>query len=138
MSVMIFDPATINALAAWASLHDVTYYRAGKLVQFRGNAKCIALLWRDANVASFVERYRDKPGLTVGRYAYRAESDAARQLTPMQVVRAVHGLDYQMDYALGWDGSEGHAALVAIERAAIRMLPGYAAAPLEPVKGRRP
>lgn len=91
------------------------------------------VLW-DENVASVEYRYPksggDLPGpvLPEGHgYVYGPHRAWAGDIEPVQVLKAIHCLEYQSCEHPGWEKSEAHAFLRALEAAAMRAVPGYSA-----------
>ncbi|HRZ58952.1 MAG TPA: hypothetical protein P5163_00040 [Rubrivivax sp.] len=124
MSAFLVNPFHLDALVTWGALQGVRYYGPGvRLVEFRDAAAHVAELLREANVGKMRGLYGDKLP-PVEAYAYHFERDA-RFLAPVQIIKAVHCLDYQCCDAKDWGGAEARTALIALEQAAIRMLPGY-------------
>jgi hypothetical protein len=77
----------------------------------------------DANVRSVNARYKeDAP--TVG-CIYNSH---ARGLLPIEVIKAIQGLEYQCDEWEGFEDSKARYLLCDIAREAVSMLPGYEAA----------
>lgn len=111
-------------------MRGVRYYRTippfgPMLVEFQNEPERIALMLRAANVRAVTQAYGDKHQKPEP-YAYRPDPGAAHfAIAPVQIIKAVHCLDYQCRDSKGWIGCEARTALIALEQAAIRALPGY-------------
>ena len=128
MSAHIVTPETIRALVSW-----------GKSFGVYAEVDGIAEKFIEANVKSIASRYPDTVGkeirsftfLTPGEYLSKAiafdPGDALR--APVEVIKLCHCLAYQSCEYDGWTRSSARVILRAIEKEAIRRLPGYEDAP---------
>ena len=78
-------------------------------------------MFYDANVDSVDYRYGDTLNRDY-RYCYRPE---ARDLPVVQVLKAVHCLEYQCCETSDWNESDAAQVLRFIEGYLVRTLPGY-------------
>ncbi len=60
---------------------------------------------------------------------YQPVSTTLTSCNPMEILKAVHCLQYQCNETVEWPQSEAYAILKAIESYAVRALPGYDEAP---------
>lgn len=126
MSAFVVGDFHINCLVGWAfarsSVCPVSYMWRGQRMYWRGNEERIAQVLYAENVRSVSFRYPGKV-LTEG-HRYRLESYGG-QMTPIQVIRAAHCLEYQSCECEDWQDTEACAMLVGLVEAAVRALPGY-------------
>jgi hypothetical protein len=141
MSAFIVDHDHIDALISFMHhfrhelISQTTLQRLG--VEFDPNELHETIIGRillAENEKSVLHRY---PGDTLdnapGKIGERSTNYNFREfypaLTPVQAIKACHCLEYQSCEHDGWQQSPAFRILQAIERAAIRMLPGYEEAP---------
>lgn len=128
MSAYVVSDAHIRALITWAAMHRVSYYWQDARREVRGDAPRTASVLYAENVRSVNARYNDCESAHGFRYSFSA-ADIRRE--PVAILKACHGYMYQACEASGWEESEAHAIIRAIEGAAVRSLPGYDAAQWE-------
>jgi hypothetical protein len=86
------------------------------------------------NIRSVSHRYPgDKssatlPGTSGGSPITARDFIGSPDIDPVQVLKAIHCLDYQSCEHPGWEASEAHAFLASLSKAAVCVLPGYEAA----------
>ena len=124
MSAYVVPDYHINALISWAAgqhgSNAVSYYWEGKRREVRNDAKRTASVLYAENVRSVNARYKDSA--SAHGFAYKP---VANMLEPVDVIKACHGYGYQACETESWEQSEAFAIIAAIERSAIRALPGY-------------
>lgn len=132
MSSFLVSDFHVNTLVRWAEYHGVRYYFRAEGAQsatwheVAADPQRVAELLHAANVRGVGARYGedgDGPGFTYRRVIV--------QPWPVQIVKACHCLAYQCCDAPEWDTTEACAVLEAIERQAVRKLPGYGSAAWE-------
>ncbi len=140
MSAYVESKRHIDALVDFAlfqgSEHGrFTYYHGAQRYELAlgdGDDETGAMLWNE-NVRSVRYRYPDSDGnnlpgpvgLTPGMVdTYRFEA-LAQPLTPVEVLMALAGYEYQSCEHPEWATSRAHAFCGALRRAAIDALPGY-------------
>jgi len=104
-----------------------------------------AMLWNE-NVRSVRFRYPNDAGDELpGPYGFTpGDADAytlaplAEPLTPEELMLAIHGFEYQSCEHEGWRKSDAFAFCRALEREAMRRLPGYEAADTWGIDDDRP
>lgn len=134
MSAYVVSDTHINALVSWASdgparryagdASRVEYYWSGERRKVCGNEARIASVLYAENVRSVNARYQEHQPAHGFRYSY-TRGPKGRPFSPVEIIRACHGYEYQACEADGWEESEAHAIIRAIERYAMRALPGY-------------
>ncbi len=83
------------------------------------NASHVGRMLLFENMRSVAHRYDE--ALELPDYDYQR---LARRLTPVEVLLAISGYEYQACEHPGWEGSEAHAFCAALTKEAIRKLPG--------------
>lgn len=127
MSAYVVSDAHINALVMWAAVHGASYsYNESSRVDFRGNEQQCASLLHTANVESVNYRYREQGDY--GGFVFR-DYPEWRKLTPVVVLKLCDCFDYQASEVRNYRGTIGAQVIDGIRSHAIRMLPGYDAAP---------
>jgi hypothetical protein len=97
---------------------------------YAGEINLGAILWQQ-NVKSVLARYPDDtmetaPGVVGESYDYTEhKSNPFLHVDPVQALKACACYRYQSCEDAGWEASEAFAIVGAIEREAIRSLPGY-------------
>jgi hypothetical protein len=120
MSCYIVGAHHISAIIRWACENNIkTGYRNGRYLYQPGQEQEAVSLLHAANVRSANERYNGSD-LEVAEY-----SPKAPRLTPVQVIRAIDGLDYQCDNWSDWEGSDAQHLLRSLKDKACMELPGY-------------
>ena len=115
MSAFVVPHAHIDALVSWAIDHKVPCFfapatpRSVAAALFEENCRSVDHRYAEVNERDYV-------------FTYRA---GARQLSPVQVLKACKGLEYQSCEHPGWESSDAHYVLRAITAFAVRQLPGY-------------
>jgi hypothetical protein len=79
------------------------------------------------NFRSVNHRYAEE-GEPAGMYEYREPKVGPIGYNPVQVLKAIHCLEYQSCEHPEWETSEARAFLKALEARTIRKIPGYDAA----------
>lgn len=119
MSAYVVPQAHIRAIVNWATIS-----RAGKRnLPTRVSVMSAQELGQqllDANVRSVNYRYNDKS--VAEKYVHKVNLTL---ISPLQVLKALDGLEYQCCEPNDYDGSECDQIINALRRAAIRCLPGY-------------
>lgn len=129
MSAFVVNPAHINALVTWAAMkRDLSYYWQNRTRHIKGDEKRIAAVLHAENVRSVNSRYQDHEPAHGFRYKFTL-NDATR--SPVSIIKACHGYEYQACETDDWRESEAHAIIRAIERHAMHSLPGYESADWE-------
>jgi hypothetical protein len=127
MSAFIVSDRHINTLATWATSRNggdaVSYYWGGRHrdVRHEGAQRIASVLFAE-NVRSVNTRYNehtDPAGFKYKNVPYIFD------VSPVQIIKACHCLSYQSCETSDWEETEAFAILAAIERAAVRDLPGY-------------
>ena len=95
-------------------------YRTRVRYMTRENATAVGRMLLFENMRSVSHRY-DEP-LELPDYDY---TTYGLTLTPVQILMALSGFEYQACEHPGWENSEAHAFCEALQREAIRALPGY-------------
>ena len=109
---------------AWGSTALANYQaRARHMTASEATAVGRMLLFE--NMRSVSHRYDDP--LDLPEYEYTPHDG----LSPVAVLKALSGFEYQACEHPGWKGSEAHAFCEALRDEAIRRLPGYDAAEWE-------
>lgn len=127
MSAFIVSDYHINALVSWASSRNgndaVSYYWSGRRRDVREDSKRVASVLHAENVRSVNARYSecDEPA----GFKYRPVALGYTKITPVQVIKACHCLEYQSCETSDWQETEAFAILAGIQDAALRALPGY-------------
>jgi hypothetical protein len=139
VSAYIEDRAHIDALVRFACGEgDLVWTQVGSEHRYLdpGDADMLGrTLWRE-NVVSVAYRYQDSAHDSLPGPIDFKESDATEYqfptaefhrpaLSPVEVLKACDGLDYQSCEHPGWKTSEAKRFLDAIRDAAIKTLPGY-------------
>jgi hypothetical protein len=129
MSAYIVHDETIDMLASAASLYNVTINLAAgeRRLNGRTDTPKIAKILHVENVRSVNHRYTE----TASADDYAFTRVAAEAFTAVEVLAAAAGLRYQSSEHPEYFTSDAAEVLNAIERAAIRNLPGFADAPRE-------
>ncbi len=104
-----------------------------------------ALLWRE-NVKSVQARYPESAsddlprpsGFDADEAAFYRFEPLAESLTMVELLKAVHGYEYQTCEHAGWPTSEAHAFIEALKDSAINYLDGYSEASTWEVSYDRP
>lgn len=118
MSAFVVPHAHIDALVSWAIDHKVPCFfapdtpRSVAAELFEENCCSVDHCYKEVNIRDYVFTYRDE----------------ARHLSPVQVIKACKGLEYQSCEHPGWSSSDAQYVLRAIASVAVRKLPGYEAA----------
>lgn len=127
MSAYVVNPDTIDMLASAAARWNITVQTDAETVyNGRTSAAAIASLLHAENVKSVNYRYCENSDAS---HDYRPV--VADAFTAVEVMRAASGLRYQSCEHPDYQESPAAMVLDAIERAAIRNLPGYDDAPRE-------
>jgi len=115
MSAFIVPHAHIDALVSWAVHHRVPLFPAGitpaVVAAFLFEENCRSVDYRYGEVNPRDYRYENRPG--------------ARELSPVQILKACNCLEYQSCEHPDWEDSRARACLASIRAQAVRMLPGY-------------
>lgn len=127
MSAFIVNKEHIDALVNYMVKHRVSYWTGSMRVTCTlNNAEEIGRILLDENVRSVNHRY--------GGRIDEDEKDAAatytfkrspHYLAPVQIIKAVHCLDYQCCETDDWDTTLAHNILQNILSTACHKLPGY-------------
>lgn len=119
MSAYICDDCHISALAAYAVRERL--WKNQRPGWERTDAEALAELLHAENVKSVNARYEssDEPAF---KFCWKA---ADRRLSPVQLIKAAHCFAYQACEHEGWEKSEAHGVIHAIEQHALRDVPGY-------------
>lgn len=114
----------INVLITWAAHNfkrgKISYYWQGKHRYITDEAKRCASVLFAQNVRSVNYRYNDSE--PAHGFIYRTEH---ARITPVQIIKACHCLEYQSCETPDWQDTEAHAIIKAIIAAAVRQLDGY-------------
>ncbi len=130
MSAFLVSHRHINTIAAyaeqWITRHNSG--RFGELLAHVGTAQQLATQLYGANVDSVCHRYKDEPSADIGLgpIVYRRP---ARIPGPVEIIKAIHCLEYQSCETDTWESSPAYRNLQKIAGWASRELPGYATAP---------
>jgi hypothetical protein len=138
MSAFICGDMHINAIVTYAVEKRVSFYVAATrerrdITSF--TAEEIGRILMDENVRSVVARY----DATSPDYADEAKDAASdykykpfpTPLTPVEIIKACHCLEYQSCETEDWDSTLAWRILQDIKSAALHDLPGYDGAPWE-------
>lgn len=142
MSAYVVSRDHIRFLVAAARSHRIVrqygmyWYHDGKSNKLdahdRDQASHIGQMLWDENIKSINARYPDTvgkldnmPGPVDETFIYAHSADWPREITPVQVLKACNGYEYQACEHDGWKDSEAHAFIEALKNAAVRALPGY-------------
>lgn len=131
MSAYIVASAHIDALVAFAVDNRVSFYFGNVRTDITSaNAQEIGQTLMRANVASVTHRYSGRLDAdehsAADAYEYQGFEHA---LKPIEVIKAVHCLEYQSCEHPEWDASRARAITQAMLDKACYALPGYDAAP---------
>jgi hypothetical protein len=126
MSAFIVNKEHIDALVNYMVAHKVSYWTGNNRVNVtRFNAEEIGRILLDENVRSVNHRYSriseyEKEVASAYSFAF-----SYRQLSPVQIIKAVHCLDYQSCETDDWETTLAYKICQAILRTACYNLPGY-------------
>ena len=123
MSAWIVTKAHIDALMTAALDYGAINGYGTHKSELDEADKIGAMLWRE-NHKSVNHRYNEN--IPVPEYHYQRR---AVPLTPVEVVKAVHCLEYQSCEHKGWERSKARKFLQILTNAVLHKLPGYEAAP---------
>ena len=124
MSAWLVNPAHVAAIVRYAARQKyMTDLRADPDAQV-----ATANMLHAENAASVNYRYPGHEAQEPHRFTER-EIDRARALTPVELLKAIHCLDYQSCDHPGWKDSAACKFLLHLTHNAIADLPGYDAAP---------
>lgn len=126
MSAFIVTDATINAILAFAVAHKAYFYTdhfPGKYASERGVAAMAGQVIVNENYRAVNHRYGEASQPHALRYDSRA-----KVLRPVEVLKLIGCVEYQLDGQDDWKQTEAYALLQAVKDCAIRELPGYEAA----------
>lgn len=127
MSAYVVNDDHIDALITFAVLKRVSYYFDGRWREIGDTTATDAgRILLTENERSVAHRYPGDDSRGEGP-SYRFKMFPPDSVTPLAILKGVQGLEYQCSETPDWRTTEAHAILHAIERAAIRALPGYAA-----------
>ena len=115
MSAFVVPHAHIDALVSWAVHHRVPLFPAP------ATPASVAAELFEENCRSVDHRYAE---VNARDYRYTARA-GARELSPVQVLKACNCLEYQSCEHPGWEDSQARANLEVIRAYAVRQLPGY-------------
>jgi hypothetical protein len=133
MSAFIVSHKHINALVSAMLDAQMSYWDGHNRVYVTcANADEIGRILIEENVRSVIYRYGgrigddEKQAATSYRFAH-----SARPISPVQLIKAVHCLDYQSCETEDWESSTAWRICQAIISNATGQLPGYEAAAWE-------
>lgn len=126
MSAYLCDNDTFDMLASAACQWNVTAYIGEQQLVGRTDAAVMGSILQAENVRSVNYRYNEQDTPT---YSFRRVDYS--HFTAVEVLAAIACVRYQSCECPDYSASAGAAVLNAIERAAIRALPGYEDAPRE-------
>jgi hypothetical protein len=127
MSAFIVNKEHIDALVNYMVAHKVSYWTGNDRVNVtRFNAEEVGRILLDENVRSVNHRYRDECSSDEKNESsnYRF-TPSSRYFSPVQIIKAVHCLDYQSCETDDWETTLAYKICQAILSAACRNLPGY-------------
>jgi hypothetical protein len=127
MSAFIVNKEHIDALVNYMVTHKVSYWTGSERVNVtRFNAEEVGRILLDENVRSVNHRYCDRTDADEKNAAsdYRF-SRSSRSFSPVQIIKAVHCLDYQCCETDDWETTLAHKICQEILSAACHALPGY-------------
>jgi hypothetical protein len=123
MSAFIVNKEHIDALITFMVEKRVSYWNEAtreRVNVTRFNATETGQILWDENFRSVNYRYHEDEKPEVYRFTYRLD-----RVPPVQIIKAVHCLDYQSCETDDWETTLAHRVLDAILSAACRSLPGY-------------
>ena len=109
----ICSPLHINTIVAWADEHQALPYGM--------SAQDFAALLYSENVRSVNYRYSER----TKRTGFVYDRSNITYVTPIQIIKLCHCLDYQSCEHPQWERSKAKRSLQAIIDAAAMRLPGY-------------
>lgn len=123
MSAFIVSYATINAILAFAVAHKAWFYTdniPGKYANEEGIAPMVGRIILHENYRAVNHRYDEEIRAHVLRYV-----PAAKVLRPVEVLKLISCVEYQLAEPDNYKRTEAWELLQAIKDAAIRELPGF-------------
>jgi hypothetical protein len=132
MSAFIVENDLIDALLSYAIDHRLSYWNPGAKTRVdvtAFNAEEVGRILLDENVASVGYRYEGRIDAdeknSAPSYRFRRYT---RPLGPVEIIKAVHCLEYQSCEHPGWEASLAWRICQEIKSKACHELPGYDAA----------
>lgn len=121
MSAFIVNKEHIDALVNYMVRHRVSYWNGTDRVGVtRSNAQEVGQILLDENVRSVNYRYSEEA--TEPPYRF---TPSTRDVSAVQIIKAVHCLDYQSCETDNWETTLAFKICQTILSAACRNLPGY-------------
>lgn len=99
------------------------------LLNWSRDAETVVKILRFQNVRSIEARYPGDSDMLDGGDAYRMRFDNIRDVAPIVALKTLHALEYQSCETDDYERTLAHAMTVAIEKALVCKLGGYADAP---------